>query len=42
MIDKNRSVASDINASKNKADAIKKTIEKGFDEVRHIIRQKEL
>ena len=40
LFQQNRSVADNINAIKNRADGIKKTIQKAFDEVRAIIRQK--
>lgn len=37
-MESNKIAANNINASKNKADGVKKTIEKAFDEVRATIR----
>ena len=42
LVENNKNAANSINASKNKADSVKKTIEKAFDQVRTIIREKQL
>ena len=41
LVENNKNAANSINASKNKADSVKKTIEKAFDQVRTIIREKQ-